>query len=264
MLLENISLGKTLEIYVDREGYLYRLVSKVEDTNKRRVCVSLIAASGRAFRFRPEDDIRIVYRDEEHMWEWTEVKGGVGKLEGSPVHYFEITNAGRSYNRRSAYRVNLSEEVMIGYYQVPGIRKKLSILPAAIEEKRLDLEERLWRGEPVTEAEKEEIPDPKFVRGIVKDVSETGIGFYSDFEFDTEDGIFLDIPSASYGNLAVRANVIRKDELRLQGDNFRYKFYYGCVFSQTDKRLIKMIYEVQREMLKRHHWKEHQDEYGEE
>lgn len=263
MLLENISLGKTLEIYVDREGYLYRLVSKVEDTNKRRVCVSLISASGRAFRFRPEDDIRIVYRDEEHMWEWTEVKGGVGKLEGSPVHYFEITNAGRSYNRRNAYRVALGEETMIGYYQLPDIRKKLSALPAAIEEKKQELEDKIWMGEPVTEAEKAEIPEPQFVRGIIKDVSETGIGIYSDFEFDTEDGVFLDIPSSSYGKLAVRANIIRKDELRLQGGNFRYDFYYGCVFSQTDKRLIKMIYQMQRETLKRQHWQEHQSEYGE-
>ena len=28
MLLENIPLGRTLEIYIDREGYRYRLVSK--------------------------------------------------------------------------------------------------------------------------------------------------------------------------------------------------------------------------------------------
>ena len=32
MLLENIALGKTMEIYVDRDGYRYRLVSKVEKT----------------------------------------------------------------------------------------------------------------------------------------------------------------------------------------------------------------------------------------
>ena len=31
MLLENIPLGRTLEIYIDREGYRYRLVSKVEE-----------------------------------------------------------------------------------------------------------------------------------------------------------------------------------------------------------------------------------------
>lgn len=47
MLLENIPLGKTLEIFVEREDYRYRLVSKVEDTNAFRVCVTAIASSGR-------------------------------------------------------------------------------------------------------------------------------------------------------------------------------------------------------------------------
>ena len=49
MLLENIPLGRTLEIYIDREGYRYRLVSKVEEAKSNQVCVSLIASNGRAF-----------------------------------------------------------------------------------------------------------------------------------------------------------------------------------------------------------------------
>ena len=44
MLLENIPLGRTLEIYIDREGYRYRLVSKVEEAKSNQVCVSLIAS----------------------------------------------------------------------------------------------------------------------------------------------------------------------------------------------------------------------------
>ena len=51
MLLENIPLGRTLEIYIDREGYRYRLVSKVEEAKSNQVCVSLIASNGRAFQF---------------------------------------------------------------------------------------------------------------------------------------------------------------------------------------------------------------------
>lgn len=46
MLLEKIPLGKTLEIIVEREDYRYRLVSKVEDTNDRRVCVTAMHRMG--------------------------------------------------------------------------------------------------------------------------------------------------------------------------------------------------------------------------
>ena len=38
MLLENIPLGRTLEIYIDREGYRYRLVSKVGGQIKSGMC----------------------------------------------------------------------------------------------------------------------------------------------------------------------------------------------------------------------------------
>lgn len=244
MLLERIPLGKTLEIYIDREGYRYRLVSKVEDVTDRRVCVTLIAAGGKAFRFEPEDDIRIVYRDENRMWEWPQVKAGITKIEDFPVHCFEITNQGRSFNRRNAYRVPLNEEVEIGYYTVPGNRRKYfdPVFPKADDE-------------DAAEDEILEMPIPKYVKGMIKNVSETGLGIYTDFELDTEDGIFVDIPS-DYGMLETKANVIRKDELHLRASNHRYKFYYGCVFSRADHRLIKMIYDIQRETLKRQRDKE--------
>lgn len=32
--------------------------------------------------------------------------------------------------------------------------------------------------------------EPEIVRGVIKDVSESGVGLYSDFEFQLEDGMF--------------------------------------------------------------------------
>ncbi len=244
MILEKLPLGKTLEIYIDREGYRYRLVSKVEETSKQRVCVTLIAANGRAFQFRQEDDIRLVYRDEDHIWEWPDVKGGLAKIEETPVHYFEISNPGRSFNRRNAYRVSVNEHVEVGYYMSSGSSRKYFDSP--IYEELI--------GEGGTEAEERELdPEsvvPHYVKAMIKDVSETGIGIFSDFEFDTEDGIFLDLPS-EYGLLEIKATIIRKDELYLRASNLRFKYYYGCVFQRADRRLIKMIYDLQREALKR-------------
>ena len=63
MLLENISIGRTIEIYIDREGYLYRMTSTVEEVNSKRLCVTLIAAHGKTFMFKPDDKVKIVYKD---------------------------------------------------------------------------------------------------------------------------------------------------------------------------------------------------------
>lgn len=234
MLLENIPLGRTLEIYIDREGYRYRLVSKVEEAKSNQVCVSLIASNGRAFQFRAEDDICIVYRDADRLWEWTKVKAGIAKLDGEPVHIFQINDKGHSYNRRNAYRVQIGEETLIGYYDVPGAPRRLSEPPSpADEEENADVIEEI---------------EPEIVRGVIKDVSESGVGLYSDFEFQLEDGMFFDIPSP-YGMLHCRAEVVRRDELR--ATNHKFNFYYGCEMTMTDRKLMKYIYDIQRDILKK-------------
>lgn len=93
LLLENIPLGRTVEIFVDREGYRYRLTSKAEYVDKK-ICVTLIAARGKVFKFNPEDSISVVYRDSDNMWKWEECRAGMAKLDNSLIHFFEIKDKG--------------------------------------------------------------------------------------------------------------------------------------------------------------------------
>ena len=80
MLLENIPLGRTVEIFVDREGYRYRLTSKAEYVDKKKICVTLIAARGKVFKFNPEDSISVVYRDSDNMWKCSKIGTLWGKM----------------------------------------------------------------------------------------------------------------------------------------------------------------------------------------
>ncbi len=264
MLLENISLGRTLEIFVDREGYRYRLVSKVEDTNAKRVCVSVIAANGRAFLFHPEDEISLRYQDEDQIWEWTKVKAGLAKLEGSPVHWFEITDKGSSFNRRNAYRVELNEELEIGYYEIPDTEKKSAQAPMIREEYVPGLEEtpvgvEMTVGEPTGKigedgkeiwaryvSQMDAVPHNE--KALVKNISETGLGMYSNCILQEEDNFFLAIPSP-YGALKVKATVIRISKMNPVRD--KYHFYYGCVYNESDQRLIRYIYDIQRKRIQK-------------
>lgn len=269
MLLENISLGKTLDIYVDREGYRYHLVSKVEDTNAKRVCVSAIVANGRAFSFRPEDDIKLICRDGDHMWEWTRVKAGLAKLDGSPVHYFEIADKGRSFNRRNAYRVSLEQELEITFYDVPDSQEKSALVPLIEEEYEAVPEEgageftsfgenpgrqndKASAREVVVEKRIRLIPQPDAVLNrapvLVKNISETGMGIYSNCSLKEHDGFAMAIPSP-YGNLKVKASVVRVSEPEVRGS--KYRFYYGCIYSESDQRLIRYIYDIQRKNIQK-------------
>lgn len=259
MLLENIALGKTLEVYVDRDGYRYRLVSKVEKTGVKRVCLTAIMAGGRAFKFRPEDNIRLVYRSEDQMWEWLNVKAGLGKLDDEPVHYFEIVNKGQSFNRRQAYRVTIDADVDIVFYQVPGNRQRLSYAPLVKEEYEalvdvngveLEREEDSRSGKIFIEKRLRMVPMKeaveKKVRGFVHDISETGMGVYSNELLEKDNSFYTRIPS-DYGPLLVRCVVVRVDD-QVKG-NRKYRYYYGCIYEESDQKLIRYIYDIQRKQI---------------
>jgi hypothetical protein len=219
-------------------------------------------AGGRAFMFQPKDDIRIVYRDEEQMWEWLHVKAGLAKLEGDPVHYFEIINKGRSFNRRQAYRVTIDEDVEINYFQIPGQPERLSLVPlveeeyeAIVNDDGTELEkpvqgektgkvfvEKRVRMVPMREAVQ------KKVKGRVRDISETGLGIFSNDRLQIGDAFSLEIPS-EFGPLLARCSVVRTDDL--ESSNRTYRYYYGCVYTESDQKLIKHIYNVQRKYLQK-------------
>ena len=261
MLLENIALGKTMEIYVDRDGYRYRLVSKVEKTGVKKICLTAIMAGGRAFKFRPEDKIRLVYRSEDQMWEWLNVKAGLAKLDDEPVHYFEIVNKGQSFNRRQAYRVNIDADVEIGFYQVPGNRQRLSYVPLVKEEYEafvdgngveLDREEDDRSGKVFIEKRLRMVPmkeaEERKIRGFVHDISETGMGFYSNELLEIENSFYTRIPS-DYGPLQARCSIVRVDD-HPKG-NRRFRYYYGCIYEESDQKLIRYIYDVQRRQIQK-------------
>ena len=233
MLLENIAIGRTIEIFVDREGYCYRLTSKVEAVNSKRVCVTYIAANGRAFSFDPDDNVKIVYRDSEQMWEWDNVRAGAGKLNNEAVHFFDIRDGGKSFNRRNAYRVAIEQQVMVGYYDQFGTTAKSSMMQVIPPKEGIII--------PT------EMTIPKFEKGMVRDISETGVGVCTNFEFRIDDGLFFRLKSP-YGNINIRAQVVRKTELRASKN--KYINYYGCVITESESKLAKYIFEIQRQNIR--------------
>lgn len=233
MLLENLVLGRTVEINVYREEYCYHLVSKVESTSASRLCVTLIASNNKTFQFKPDDRIKIVYRDSDQIWEWDNVKAGIVKKGRGFLHYFDIVDGGRSFNRRNAYRVTINQETMIGYYDQYGTTAKSS------EMQKFDPSEEASVAPNLTV--------PQFVHGYVRDISETGVGICSNYDFNIDDGMFLSITS-HYGKLPVRAKVVRKADRNPA--KHKYAKYYGCVLLQTDNRLSKYIFDIQRIAIK--------------
>ena len=166
MQLQELRVGNSIDIYVTREGYRYHLVSKVEGADKENIYVSLIAAGTKLFGFKPSDKVEVVYKEREKIWKWSNVKPRYTTLDGYQVHAFQISKPGQSVNRRDTFRVQIMTAMEITRYT-----------PMETAEKKPDMKDFDMDAEAkaliVRGIEK------SIVKVVVKDISESGIGFYS-------------------------------------------------------------------------------------
>ena len=218
MLLGDTKVGKPIELQIQRDGYNYRVVSKIEEVSEGRICISLIASSKRIFEFLDTDVVDLVYRKDDRMWKWCNVKGGIVELDGEQFHCLMSTERGESYNRRNAFRVPMNQVIELQYKVMEE-----GSLPEITECFRM-----------------------KSCIALLRDISEVGVGFYTNNLIDLENEVFFQF-STECGWIKCEAIVVRFFEAR--HGNFRY--YYGCRFQETSKALTKYIYEMQRHELQK-------------
>ena len=216
MLIKEMVLGRKLEILVDREGYNYRLVSKVEGIADNTVAVSAIVAKGRMFHFEEGDDVTIVYRGAERMWKWEHVKTGMARMDGETVHTFSSREQGQIYNRRDSFRVPIGESLLM--YRVFSRKNE--------------------------EGEVEETLKP--FEGLLADLSVSGAGLYTDEDMDVDAIIGFDMPT-HMGIMTCRGKIVRRTDVY----DKPFRNFYGCEFTKVRKELERYLFERQRLMLQK-------------
>ncbi len=216
MLIKEMVLGRKLEVLVDREGYNYRLVSKIEGTTDGTVAVSAIVAKGRTFHFEEGDDVTIVYRGEERMWKWEHVKPGLARLEGETVHTFSSREKGQVYNRRDSFRVPIGENLLM--YRIFSRKNE--------------------------DGETEEKLKP--FEGLLVDLSASGAGLYTDEEMEIDAMMGFDMPT-NMGIMTCRGKIVRRADVY----DKPFRNFYGCEFTKVRKELERYLFERQRLMLQK-------------
>lgn len=216
MLIKEMVLGRKLEVLVDREGYNYRLVSKIEGTTDGTVAVSAIVAKGRMFHFEEGDNVTIVYRGEERMWKWEHVKPGLARLEGETVHTFSSREKGQVYNRRDSFRVPIGENLLM--YRIFSRKNE--------------------------DGETEEKLKP--FEGLLVDLSVSGAGLYTDEDLEIDAMMGFDMPT-NMGIMTCRGKIVRRADVY----DKPFRNFYGCEFTKVRKELERYLFERQRLMLQK-------------
>lgn len=240
MQIGEVKIGKPVEIYINRDGYHYRVVSKIEEVSEGRICVSLIASKSHVFQFLPTDIVDIVYRDDDRMWKWKSVIGGVTMLDDEQFHCFSTDEEGESYNRRNAYRVFIGEPLVLHYLVRDS--KKLQ----GMEEKESLRSKTIFNYDSDADILKEDCFRYLDCDALMKDISEVGAGIYANQKLEAGDEVSFEFET-EFGEISCNAVVVR----RLDSRQSSFIYYYGCRFTETSRNLSKFIYDCQRKQIKK-------------
>ncbi len=227
MRLEELKLGKSIEIYVTRDQYKLRLVSKIEDVAYDHIAISLIKGTRKAFQFQQQDEIEFIYRDDQMLWKWTGVIGTMEKLDDSFVHCLYSSEKGVRYNRREAYRVFIGEEVIFHWVKQGNIQ--------VLQDNK----------EAISDVE-----DPRLTKnanGLLKDISETGAGIYCNENLQLHDAVSFKLITC-VGMIQCIGQVVRVVDEK----NHHFHKFVGISFVEVSNLISKFVFTEQRMQLKKH------------
>lgn len=240
MLISEMKLGKPLEIYINRDGYHYKVVSKIEEVAQDHVSVTLIASRTRIFEFQSTDIVDIVYRDDERLWKWKNVTGGVITLDGEKFHSFTSKESGESFNRRSAFRVYVGERIVL-HCLVHDLNRL-----SEIQDKEALHSQTVFNYDAGADVLTEDCYRYMDCDAVLKDISEVGAGIYTNQVMENGDEITFEY-NTDFGLITCKAVVVRK----LNSYQSSFMYYYGCRFTETSRNLTKYIYDMQRKQIKK-------------
>ena len=230
MLLQEMKIGSGVEIYITRDQYRYRVASKVEGTAPGKAHVSLISAGTRVFAFKPSDHIEIIYKEHDKMWKFSGVRMCLSALDGFQTHMIETTKEAEVFNRRDTFRLPIMTAMEIIRYspvssEYAGNLDRINMDASA--------QELILKG-----------IEKSIVKVVVKDISESGVGFHSPILMNVGDRIRVTLKTKT-NNLVCDGVIIREVE-QIWG---KYKLFYGGTFTKVDKNLAKFIFAQQRLLL---------------
>ena len=221
MKLKDLKIGKSIEIFVLRDKYRLKLISKIEKRAIDHICITLIKGNGKVFQFLEGDRILFIYKDEGKLYRFKNLKGGIKKINDSYVHVLYGIEDGESFNRRKTFRVPIEEE------------HNFSWAGKGREEILYKFKERM------------EFVDHKGVSKdcpcLIKNLSEQGVGICTNEGLQVSDFVSFQFDSR-FGKVYCIGQVVRSDKEPLG----KYSNFYGVEFKEVSNNIAKYVFEMQR------------------
>lgn len=205
MQIDEISKGGSVEVEVKFNGKTMNFRSDIVLVKNNSVLITSIKVNDQTIGFSEKYQINFLYKTEGKLFIWENVEVKLVKYDGGVYHKIDLFGEGKPYNRRDAYRLYIGEDMPLYVNTASG---------------------------------------PTALSVLVKDISETGVGFITKDDIDIDRTIRLKLKDNN-SIISLSGVIVRKEFLDHLGS-----FLYGCKFIEKNNKLGKYIALRQAEQLK--------------
>lgn len=202
MLISDLEKGHAVTLFVYLEGKTKYLETKIVEIAPDFVLTEPILHNGMTVGFKEGCFVDFQYVFDHKVYAWISVNVTLVRWQGQIFHKIDLFGEGQPLNRRGSYRLYIGEEMSLTTFTSEGSQKN---------------------------------------QVLVKDISETGIGFFSKEDWHISQLVRLNIPIQS-GSLPVAAKIVRKIY-----DEKRGRYLYGCHLTEPNKYLPRYIAKRQQQ-----------------
>jgi len=204
--IDDIVVGGDVEIEVIMANKAINFKSRVALILKNSILIDSIKFNDQTIGFSNKYQLNFLYKVDGKLYKWENCSIKLVRYDGGIYHKVDITGEGRPYNRRDFFRLYIGEKMLI-YINTASGASAMSVL--------------------------------------IKDISESGVGFITREELDIDRTIRLKLKFANQ-IINLPGVIVRKEYL----ENLN-SYLYGCKFTEKSNLLGKYIAKRQNDMLKK-------------
>ncbi|HKL98818.1 MAG TPA: PilZ domain-containing protein [Mobilitalea sp.] len=206
MQIDEITNGTSIELEVKYGGHSMSFRSDVTAIKNNSILITTIKVNDQTIGFSDKCQLNLVIKSDSKVYVWENVSVILVKYDGLIYHKVDLFGDCKPYNRRDSFRMFIGEDMPLYVNSSTG---------------------------------------PIAINVMVKDISETGVGFIAKDEIDIDRTIRLRIKdNANIFNLS--GVIVRKEFL----ENLN-SYLYGCKFNEKNNKLGKYIAKKQGEQMRR-------------
>lgn len=206
MHIEDIVKGGLMEIEVKCNGKTMNFQSEITLVKNNSILITSIKVNDQTIGFSEKCKLNFLYKLDGKLYIWENVTIKLVKFDGAIYHKIDLFGEGAPYNRRDSFRMYIGEEMLLYVNTASG---------------------------------------PSALTVLVRDISETGVGFITKEDIDVDRTIRLKLKDNNT-LISLSGVIVRKEFL----SNLN-AFLYGCKFNEKSTSLGKYIAKKQGELLRK-------------